>query len=308
MAPIPTVLDDLVAAPLDRDVVLASGPDTTAFLQGQLSQDVAALEEGVSAWTFLLQPAGKVDAWLRVTRLAEDRVLLDVEGGFGPAVVARLERFKLRTEVGLEPLAWTALALRGPGAESVPAATAHAGGEQVVAARAGWPGIEGVDLLGPDGEVEAPTTARLVDAAELEAIRISLGVPRMGAELTEATIPAEVGQWVVDESVSFTKGCFTGQELVARIDSRGGNVPRRVLGVVIRPEAADDGRRDGDGRGAPTVPVGAAVLVDGDDVGRVTSVAPGVALASVTRKVDPPVAATLSWDGGQVEAEVRAVP
>ena len=58
----------------------------------------------------------------------------------------------------------------------------------------------------------------------------------MGAELTEDTIPAEAGQWLVDASVSFTKGCYTGQELVARIDSRGGNVPRPVRLFVVEGE------------------------------------------------------------------------
>src|SRR5690606_7561419 len=67
----------------------------------------------------------------------------------------------------------------------------------------------------------------------LEALRIECGVPAMGAELTDATIPAEAGQWLIDASVSFSKGCYTGQELVARIDSRGGNVPRPVRGLRL---------------------------------------------------------------------------
>jgi folate-binding protein YgfZ len=105
----------------------------------------------------------------------------------------------------------------------------------------------------------------------------------MGAELTQATIPAEAGRWVIDASVSFAKGCFTGQELVARIDSRGGHVPRHLRGLAV---------------GAGDVPpVGAPVVVDGAEVGTVTSVAPvpgsdhAVALAYVGRGVTPPAAA-----------------
>jgi folate-binding protein YgfZ len=64
----------------------------------------------------------------------------------------------------------------------------------------------------------------------VEACRIVSGVPAMGAELTDKTIPHETG--LVGRTVSFTKGCYTGQELVARIDSRGGNVPRRLVGIV----------------------------------------------------------------------------
>ena len=98
----------------------------------------------------------------------------------------------------------------------------------------------------------------------------------MGSRLDEDTIPATVGPWVIDASVSFTKGCYTGQELVARIDSRGGNVPRRLAVVV----------GDGD------VPVGAEVVVDGAPAGQVTSAATdgsgGVGLAFVPRAVELP--------------------
>ena len=301
MAEIPSVAHHLVVAPMDRDVVVAAGPEVSTFLQGQLSQDVEALPVGGSAWSFLLQPQGKVDAWLRLTRLAEDRILLDVDGGFGPSVIARLERFKLRTKVEMDALHWRALAVRGPGAAALLAPTEQEEGDAAVTVDAGWPGVEGVDVLGPADAVVAPADAEPVPAAQLEALRIALGVPKVGAELTEATIPAEAGQWVIDASVSFTKGCFTGQELVARIDSRGGNVPRRILGLVV----VDDVSGGGDG-----VPAGAALIVDGKDkeVGTVTSSAGGVALASVARSVDPPTPVTAVWDGGSAAAEIRDLP
>ena len=120
----------------------------------------------------------------------------------------------------------------------------------------------------------------------------------MGAELTDATIPAEAGQAVIDASVDFTKGCFTGQELVARIDSRGGHVPRRVRGIVVP-----------DGNPA----AGDAVAVDGKEAGRVTSVAPhpgggAVALGIVARAVEPPAAAEVTTAGGPVAATVVDLP
>ncbi len=294
MAEIPTAPDHLVAAPLDRDVVLAAGPDVFTFLQGQLSQDVTALSVGGSAWSFLLQPQGKVDAWLRLTKLAEDRILLDVHGGFGPAVVTRLERFKLRTKVEFEPLSWKALAVRGPGAAALRAPTEQEEGDAAIVASAGWPGVEGVDIIGPADAVVVPEGAELITADELNALRIAVGVPQLGAELTESTIPAEAGQWVIDASVSFTKGCFTGQELVARIDSRGGNVPRRIRGVVI-----EDGS---------VVPTGAALTVGEKEAGTITSSAAGVALASVPRSLEPPAAVVVTWDGGSAVAEVRELP
>jgi folate-binding protein YgfZ len=281
--------DHLIAAPVDRDVLLASGPDVVTYLQGQVSQDVAGLRVGASAWSFLLQPQGKVDAWLRITKLADDQLLLDVDGGFGAAVLARLERFKLRTKAEFEALTWAGVALRGPDANELE----RVGDDPLgtgVAVLAGWPLVEGVDLLGPADDVHVPEGAELVGPDELEALRIRLGVPRMGAELTEATIPAEAGQWVVDASASFTKGCYTGQELVARIDSRGGNVPRRIRVLELG--------------AATTVPTGANVLSGDDKVGAVTSSAPGVALASLARSVEPPASVELEWDGGSAPAEV----
>jgi tRNA-modifying protein YgfZ len=272
----------LAAVSIARDVVRVAGPDAITYVQGQASQDVAGLGIGASARSFVLQPAGKVDAWLRVTRTGDDEVILDVDPGHGEAVVTRLRRFLLRTKADVDLLDWQATALRGPGAE---AAAGEAMAE--LAVPAGWPGVEGVDLLGP--HVRPPLAVEAADAAAYESLRIRSGVPAMGAELTEATIPAEVGQWVIDGSVSFTKGCFTGQELVARIDSRGGNVPRHVRGLAVP--------------GVVAPPLGAGVLVDGADVGRVTSVAPGpgvdglVALAVVGRAVTPPAEATVQVDG-----------
>jgi folate-binding protein YgfZ len=259
-----------------------TGPDASPYLQGQLSQDVAALAVGASAPTFVLAPTGKVDAWGRVTRRAEDEFVLDLDGGHGEALLARLRRFLLRTKADVDPLDWRAVALRGPGAG---AAADAAPAELRVPA--GWPGVEGVDLLGPD--VAPPPGVATVGSDAYESLRIRAGVPAMGAELSESTIPAEAGQWVIDASIDFTKGCFTGQELVARIDSRGGHVPRPLRGLVVP------------GDGAPAV--GDRVVVGGDEVGRVTSVAPrpgggSVAMAVVGRAVTPPADASLVGTGG----------
>jgi folate-binding protein YgfZ len=271
------------ATEIARDVVRVSGPDAVEYLQGQLSHDVAALAVGASAPSFVLQPAGKVDAWLRVTRVADDEMVLDVDGGYGEALLARLRRFLLRTKADVDRLAWRALALRGPGAEA-------AAREAVADLRvpACWPGVEAVDLLGPAPRAPAGVASASADA--YAALRIRCGVPAMGTELTDATIPAEVGQWVVDVSVSFTKGCFTGQELVARIDSRGGNVPRRLRGLDI---GATPGAGGAPAGGPGGVEAGAPVVAGDDEVGRVTSVAPSpgggaVGLAIVGRGVSPP--------------------
>jgi folate-binding protein YgfZ len=248
----------LGASPIQRDVVRVHGPEAIDFLQGQLSQDLATVGLHESARSLLLQPTGKVDAWVRFTRTGEDEALVDVDAGHGEAVLARLQRFKLRTKADLELAHWSGLALRGPGAEDV---DVPAG---VTALPAGWPGVEGVDLLS-DGEL-ALAGVPYVDPSVLEALRVECGVPVMGRELTEDTIPAEAGQWLIDASVSFTKGCYTGQELVARIDSRGGNVPHPLRGVLMLGEPP---------------PVGAEVVHDGTVVGTITSAARSAALGAV---------------------------
>src|ERR1700722_5923856 len=113
---------DVGSVALDRDVLRVSGPDAVSYLQGQLSQDVAALAVGESADSLILTPQGKLDAFLRVSRIGDEELILDVEAGFGDAVAARLARFKLRVHVDIEPLPWRGVALRGPRA-----ATAAAG-------------------------------------------------------------------------------------------------------------------------------------------------------------------------------------
>jgi folate-binding protein YgfZ len=275
---------------VDRDVVRVSGPDALVFLQGQVSQDVAGMAVGASVLSLVLQPAGKVDALVRITRTDEDALLVDVDGGYGDAVHARLSRFKLRVKAELVELSgWRCLRLLGANNQTAPGAMP--GG--AIALPTGWPTLPGVDILGEAPVLPAGATQCGLDA--YEAVRIAAGVPRMGAELTDRTIPAEAD--VVDLTVSFTKGCFTGQELVARIDSRGGHVPRLLRRVTMEP--------------GPVPPVGAALERDGASVGALTSVAfsairqAPVALAYVRRDVAVPSEVSVVWDGGRSAAKVE---
>lgn len=256
---------------LTRDAVAVEGPDAVGYLQGQLSQDVAGLGLGESAWSWLLAPQGKVDALVRVARTGEERLVVDTDPGWGAAVLDRLTRFKLRTRAGFEPTSLEVLAIRGGSGEGCPLAAL-------------WAGEDAVDLVGTDG----PGPGRELSAVEWEAARIAAGVPVMGAELTERTIPAETG--LVPVTVSFTKGCYTGQELVARIDSRGGHVARHLR--VLRSSE-------------PLAP-GAELVAGGKVVGTVTSSSPlgPVALGYVGRAVEP--GATV--DTGGVPVEVMALP
>ncbi len=248
-----------------RDVLAVHGPDAESYLQGQLSQDVVALAVGASADTLLLQPDGKLTALLRVTRTDAQSFLLDVDGGFGDAVTARLRKFLLRSKVEIEALPWRCLSLRGARVSDLAGGLLTVLGEAgVLALPFAWGGWSGVDLLGPRDLVLDPSATTLpsgVVACEREAVeacRIVSGVPAMGAELTEKTIAAEAG--LVDRTVSFTKGCYTGQELVARLDARGSKVARRLVGLV-----ADGTPGHDEGRLAFGMTLHAAEAADGDD-------------------------------------------
>ena len=293
--------DDVAVRAVARDVVELRGPDAESYLQGQCSQDVAGLAVGESADALLLSPQGKLEAYVRVTRTAADTFVLDTDGGYGPTVRSRLERFKLRVKADLETLELRCVAVRGPG--TPPEAGQWPGVSLVVPFR--WGTQQGVDLFGPDPT--PPPAVHRSGAAAWEARRVESGIPAMGAELDERTIAAEAG--LLERCVSFTKGCYTGQELVARLDARGNRVARRLRGLVI------GGSVPSDADAAPPVAAGTALVhpETGKVVGAVTSSAwspslGAVALGYVHRDVEPPASVTVSAAGPAGEAEVRVLP
>jgi folate-binding protein YgfZ len=289
-----------------RDVLRLSGPDAASYLHGQCSQDVVAMEPGETRDALLLSPQGKLEALVRVLRAGEDAYLLDVEGGWGPAVAARLARFKLRVKADLEPLSLRCLALRGPGAPEAAASVPASWRLEF-----SWNGVRGVDLFAP--ALSVPAGVSPCGVAAWEALRVEAGIPAMGAELDERTIAAEAG--LVERCVSFTKGCYTGQELVARLDARGNKVARRLVGLVVghpgEPGAQPVRLTEGAG---PPLERGTVVEAEGTEVGRVTSSAFSpvlgvVALGYLHRRVPTPAPLSLRLPGGQrLAAEARALP
>ena len=244
-----------------RDVVQVEGPDALTYLQSQLSQDLRSLQVGSTVWSFVLQPAGKVDVLLRVWRTGDDTFVLDTDAGFGEVLLARLNRFKIRVKAELSMLPWQCIAVRASGGDDSGNDSGNDSGE-MPAGLASWGG--GVDLLGAG--VQPPAGVAEGDAEQLQAARVAAGWPQMGAEIEPGdTIPAETG--VTSVAVSFTKGCYPGQELVERMDSRGAAAPR-LLQVVEVPA----GTRAGD-----------AFVRHGEAVGVVTSVSGEWALAYVKR-------------------------
>jgi tRNA-modifying protein YgfZ len=313
-----------------RDFLAVRGPDAETYLQGQLSQDVAALAVGAAADSLLLQPDGKLTALVRVTRTDGQGFLLDTEGGYGGTVAERLRRFLLRSKVELEQVDWRCLCLRGRAVHTAGAGLLAVLEERgVLALPFAWNGWTGVDVLGPPDTVldasQLPEGIVACGPDAVEACRIASGIPAMGTELTDKTIAAEAG--LVGRTVDFDKGCYTGQELVARIDSRGSNVARRLVGVVASetPEGPDapgtaTAGRDPLARGmtlhAGDAPPGDAPAED-KVVGTVTSAARSselgtwIALAYLHRSVDAPGPVRVrSGDGigGSHPARVATLP
>jgi folate-binding protein YgfZ len=225
-AAVAALLDGTAITTVALDVLTVEGPEATTFLQGQLSQDVAGIAPGGTALSFLLEPQGRIVAVLRVAREAPDHYRLDGDAGTGAAVLARLQRFRMRTKADLELTegAWHAAARSA----ALPAPEGALG--------LPWPGLAGWDLP-VDGAARALPGGHVVAEAALDGVRVGAVVPA-ARDLDERAIPAETG--LVDAAASFTKGCYTGQELVARMDSRAGAAPRtlrRVAGDGLPPEA-----------------------------------------------------------------------
>jgi tRNA-modifying protein YgfZ len=272
---------DAVVDRSDRGFVLVNGVDAFSFLQALVSADLDGLADGAAVHSLLLTPQGKLDVDLRLLRVGDD-AWLDCDPGLADQLVASLNRFKIRVQADIVDRSdeFGMLSFIGPGG----AVAGTAPGVRRVPTR--W----GDDLIGPRGEL--PVVAHAVSPAAYEAWRIEQGIPVQPYDIDDATIPQEA--FLEQDAVSFTKGCFLGQELVCRIDSRGhvNRFLRRFDGI------------EGDWPSR-----GAEIVADGKVVGALTSVAPASlptgALGYVRREVDPPSAVELRWDGGSASAVMQ---
>jgi folate-binding protein YgfZ len=250
-------------APVARDLVVVHGPDATTFLQSLVSQDLEAMPVGATAHSLLLQPQGKLIVDFSLAHVEPDVWWCVTEGGFGGSLAEGLRRFKIRVKVEIETRPVAALAVRG---QEPPAET---GGAQALLVS--WGGVPAFDAIGTDAAVDALRDLLglpVIDGPGYERARIEAGVPRMGADLDERTIPQEAG--LERDAVSFTKGCFVGQELVCRIDTRGH--VNRLLRRLRATEALEPG---------------AEVSYGDKVVGVVTSAVGEVALAMLRREIEP---------------------
>lgn len=238
-----------------RTIVRASGADRTSFLQGMLTNDVTRAEAGRNLPALLLTIQGRVTADVRVTAVG-DAFLLDVDVRAREAFLAALEKLLIADDVVLEPSDEALIGVEGPGAAGL--AAAIPGEARVV--RGGELGADGYVVHASRGAAAGAWEALVAAGGRpcgmdaLEGRRVELGAPRIGLDMDERCLALEVP---VESAISDRKGCYLGQEVIARGTARG-HVNRRLLGLVL----------DG-----PAPPSGAPLVRDGKEVGQLTTVA-----------------------------------
>ena len=250
---------------LQRDVIVATGKDTRSFLHSQLSNDIAGLAVGTTTYAFALEPTGKIAALLRVHCVADDQFVLDTDAGHAASAVARLSKFKIRVHCEFVATTQTVAALRGLTAESRSELLTKPG--VVPAWRASHGAVDAFD------NTDAMLRAGSDDDYHAERVRCAW--PLFGVDIDITSLPAETG--LADVAVSFTKGCYPGQELVERMDSRGSTAPHLLMRLprVANPLVSTL-------TNTSAVP-GEKYLVSGTELGVCTSVAGDFALVQVRR-------------------------
>jgi tRNA-modifying protein YgfZ len=303
----------------ERGKLALTGAEAVEFLNGQVTNELADLRPGEGRYAAFLTHKGKMLGDLRILAVGEDpqvtdELLLDTERVALQALFDMIRRFKVGYDVELHKrtLERSLLSLIGPRSRAVAAsaagiqadALAQAEDAHLAARIAGHPvrliatDAAGVDVLCDAGEHDAVRDALLRAGAQpvgeqaAEIVRVERGRPRYGIDLDDTTIPQEAG--LNERAVSFTKGCYVGQETVARLHYRG--KPNRHLRGLRLP--------------APIAP-GAELHLGERTVGHLGSVATSpalgpIALALVRREAEP--GATVSVDGHGAEATVVELP
>jgi folate-binding protein YgfZ len=289
----------------ERGVVAVTGPDGAEYLQGQVTNDVEALEVGEGQYAALLDRKGKMQADLRILRVGDAEIQVDLEPAPKDQALRHLTMYSIGRDVAVtDATAERALlSLIGPRAAEIAAtpplpefaneSTTVAGIEALAAGTR-----DGIDLFCAAADrdrllaalIEAGAVEVTPEAAEI--VRVEAGVPRFGAEMDAGTMPAEAA--IVEDAVSFTKGCYIGQETVARLHYKG-KPNRHLRGLKLSAAAAP----------------GAALRLGEKEVGTlggaVVSPALGpIGLAIVRREAQPGEQLTVGEDG--VTAEVVALP
>ncbi|MEI8050894.1 MAG: hypothetical protein WCI12_05620 [Actinomycetes bacterium] len=236
------------------------GLEAGRYLQGQLTQDIDQIEVGRAGWSFLLEPDGKVVAFVRVVRVEAERFLLIGDPTSADAIESRLRRFMIRVKASVSVVpVWMVSSLADDDQvdAGIPLPTLSARLQDSL--------FESVPSV--EGFQDTPAVLIHNTWTALNGIVTS-------SDVAAGSNPFEYGVDILSAAVSFTKGCYTGQELVARVDARGGTAPFRILGI-------ESGVR---------LTTGESLEVDGAVVGTVIRVGSGSdmvtrGLARIARKI-----------------------
>jgi folate-binding protein YgfZ len=259
--------DAAVAEPMARGLIGVSGRDRASYLQGLLTNDVQALTPGSGCYAVWLTPQGRMTTDMHVLE-SGDMMLLDVPASLASSVLERLEAFVFTEDVRLADLSatLTGIGLHGPRAASILARTLPdaVGLDQwppyhnarfafadtgVVVSRIDQLGVPGFVIYADVAHANAVRAALVAHGARqagpraVAAARIEAGYPLFGEDMTDDIIPLEAG--IESRAISFSKGCYVGQEVVIRVLHRGhGRVVRKLVGLRIQgPEAAAPGTK-----------------------------------------------------------------
>lgn len=246
-------------APKSPDLVWFSGKDAVRFLNDLISREISSMTPGEVRRSLLLGPDGKLDHLLWVLKF-DDRIGLVTDPGRGGELANTLGRYRIRVDVEIVPEPEPVWLVMGP-YDGVDVSWGRRKRVLVVGARPDLP-------VGTESEYDRE--------------RIAAGEPEWGVDIDEKTIPQETG--LVGATVDFDKGCYLGQELVARIDSRGGNVPRHLRMVTLS---------------APVDP-GSPVFHGERQVGVLSSVSETSGLGMIRREVLPGEEVRVDGVGGTV--------
>jgi tRNA-modifying protein YgfZ len=225
--------------PRELAALIVRGPDAAEYLQGQLTNDIEALEREAGCYTALLDRKGHLQADMRLLHLENDDLWIDLEPELAPAVLQHLRTYSIGREVEVEEVSerWAIISVIGPRAREL---TGFDGlGSEHAQRFREWDGIDvlgvatnvGVDLLTRTDS--APALVQRLEAAgaaevsedAAEIIRVESGRPRFGRDMGPESMPAEAD--ITERAVDFDKGCYIGQEPVARLHYRGR--PNRTL-------------------------------------------------------------------------------
>ena len=237
--------------PRERAALTVAGPDAADYLQGQLTNDIESLAPEGGCYAALLDRKGHLQSDMRVLRLENEKIWLDLEPGPAPGVLKHLRTYSIGREVEIEDVSeeWAITSLIGPRAGELGGFDAL-GPEHAQRWRT-WDGTEVLAVatdLGVDLITRAGDSARLVELlaaaggvpvseAAAEIVRVETGRPRFGLDMGPEAMPAEAG--ITERAVDFEKGCYIGQEPVARLHYRGR--PNRTLRGLRLSEPAEHG-------------------------------------------------------------------